>query len=291
MTDGRYRIRAVSEMTGINAATLRAWERRYGVPVPKRTESAYRLYSDDDVALIRRMKDLVDAGMAPAQAAGAALEVHQQVGPPEGAEDIYKQRIDRLLKATRAFDVEGVKSELAQVLALGSARTIFDRVLGPALEQIGQLWHDGEISVGHEHMASELIGNATRQLLALVQPSETGRRALLACFDGEQHVIPLYGVALTLAEWGYQTVILGTSIPPAGLGVAIRSLQPQLVGLTVTVPPSKRGVQETLAAYAEACAGIDWVVGGSGAESIREAIEAAGGWVAGTDVASLKPSS
>lgn len=69
MTSGKYRIQAVADMTGIPAATLRAWERRYGVPAPERTESSYRLYSDTDVDLIRRLRELCDGGMAPAEAA------------------------------------------------------------------------------------------------------------------------------------------------------------------------------------------------------------------------------
>ncbi|WP_434422398.1 MerR family transcriptional regulator [Nannocystis pusilla] len=49
MSTGRYRIQSVAEMTGVSAATLRAWERRYGLPAPRRSSSAYRLYSDRDV--------------------------------------------------------------------------------------------------------------------------------------------------------------------------------------------------------------------------------------------------
>ena len=65
----RYRIRAVADLTGVSTATLRAWERRYGVPTPSRTASAYRLYGDDDVALVSQMRDLVESGVAPAEAA------------------------------------------------------------------------------------------------------------------------------------------------------------------------------------------------------------------------------
>ena len=65
----KYRIQAVAEMTGIPAATLRAWERRYGVPSPMRTESADRLYSDSDIDVIRKLRELTENGMAPAEAA------------------------------------------------------------------------------------------------------------------------------------------------------------------------------------------------------------------------------
>ena len=66
---GRYRIRVVSEMTGIPSATLRAWERRYGIPSPQRTASSYRLYSDFDVETVRQMRDLCDQGVSPSEAA------------------------------------------------------------------------------------------------------------------------------------------------------------------------------------------------------------------------------
>ena len=68
----RYRINAVSEMTGLSAPNLRAWERRYGIPNPQRGENAYRLYSNRDITLLRKMKALCDEGHAPSDAAKIA---------------------------------------------------------------------------------------------------------------------------------------------------------------------------------------------------------------------------
>ena len=75
MTDqaGRFRINRVAETTGIPEATLRAWERRYHVPKPSRTPSGYRIYSADDVAQVRKMRELCDAGISPADAAKEIL--------------------------------------------------------------------------------------------------------------------------------------------------------------------------------------------------------------------------
>ena len=79
---GRYRIQAVAEMTGVSAATLRAWERRYGIPSPSRTASAYRLYSDRDIALVRQVRELCEGGMAPSQAAQVVLTRDEAPPPP-----------------------------------------------------------------------------------------------------------------------------------------------------------------------------------------------------------------
>ena len=66
---GRYRIQTVSQMTGISTATLRAWERRYGIPKPVRGESSsYRLYSEDEVSMLKKLKTLCDQGLAPSEA-------------------------------------------------------------------------------------------------------------------------------------------------------------------------------------------------------------------------------
>src|ERR1043165_7563386 len=82
--DGRFRINRVAESTGIPEATLRAWERRYHVPKPSRTPSGYRLYSPDDVAQVRKMRDLCESGVAPADAAKEILEARKlkQVDAP-----------------------------------------------------------------------------------------------------------------------------------------------------------------------------------------------------------------
>ena len=71
---GKYRIQAVSEITRVPAATLRAWERRYGIPSPQRTASSYRLYSDHDIALIQELQAMCAEGMSPAEAAQRLTE-------------------------------------------------------------------------------------------------------------------------------------------------------------------------------------------------------------------------
>ncbi|EMJ5853212.1 TPA: MerR family transcriptional regulator, partial [Klebsiella aerogenes] len=46
-----YSIGEFSRLCGINATTLRAWQRRYGLLKPERTDGGHRLYNDDDVQL------------------------------------------------------------------------------------------------------------------------------------------------------------------------------------------------------------------------------------------------
>ncbi len=278
---GKYRIQAVSEMTRIPAATLRAWERRYGIPSPIRTASSYRLYSDHDIELIRELQALCASGMSPADAARRLSENAAANEPVPTLEriDPYARARDAVVSATLQFDPDAVERSVQRALHLGSASTVFDRVIGPALHVIGERWYAGELSTGQEHMASEIIGNALRNTLRLVQPPSDGRKAVLACFSDETHELPLIGIALRLSGWGFRTIILGARTPPSALRHAIQELRPDLACLSVTISPPPHVARTLIEDYAAACRDTPWIVGGGGAESIREQLEQHGALV------------
>lgn len=284
-----YRIRTVSELSGVSSATLRAWERRYGVPSPARTPSAYRLYSDADLALIIRMRDLVKNGMAAAEAARMVLSARDEHAPAASAAEIdpYAAATDRIIDATIRFDPEALEQEVAKTLSLGPAVTIYDRALGPTLHRVGDLWHDGKVTIAQEHLASQVIGSTLIHLLRLAQP-ESDRRIALACFADEDHVLGLYGVGLRFASWGFRTLLLGPRTPPSAIARVVEALEPEAVGLSATVMPPPPRARELVDAYADACRDTAWIVGGDASEAMREWIEARGGYTVGRDLPSAR---
>lgn len=279
MTDnGRYRIQSVAEMTGVSAATLRAWERRYGIPAPRRTASAYRLYTDQDVELIKRVRELCDGGIAPSQAAQMVLASQGSREEFNHLEvDTHELAVQKILAAVEKFDADMLEAAVKHALFLGSATALFEKVFGPALTQIGVRWHEGSLSVGQEHLAAEVIGNALRYLVRLSQPEVPERTAVLACFADEEHAVPLYGVALRFTDWGFRTVVLGARTPPHAIRHAVAEVHPDVVGLSLTIVPPAYRVRELIDGYAEACGKTPWLVGGAGAEKVRDLVEARGG--------------
>lgn len=268
----------VSQLTGISTATLRAWERRYGVPTPARTASAYRLYSDGDVALVRRMSDLVKQGVAAAEAARSVLASSERAPPAQPDElDPFTSARERIVDATVRFDPDGLELEAKRVLSLGSGLLIFDRVIGPALRRIGDLWHEGVITVAQEHLASQILLGTLIDLLRLSQPADSSRRVALACFAEEDHVLGLYGAALRFASWGFKTMIIGARTPPSAIARVVESLDPDVIALSATVIPSPSHGRELVDGYADACRSTPWIVGGAASASLRPWIEARGG--------------
>ncbi len=293
----RYRIQAVSKLCAVPPATLRAWERRYGVPVPSRTASAYRLYGDEDIALIIKMRDLVKGGMAAAEAAKVVLSDLPKSAPPmepdetersESEDDPFADARDRIVEAALRFDPDGLEREVSRSLTLGPALSIFEQTLGPALRSIGNLWHEGTLTLAQEHLASQTIGATLIQLLRLAQPVGPARRAALACFADEDHTLGLYGVGLRLASWGFRTLLLGARTPPPAISRVVDSLDPDLIALSATVLPPASIARELVDAYADACRGTTWVVGGSASESMRSWVEARGGLVAGEEMKDVR---
>jgi DNA-binding transcriptional MerR regulator/methylmalonyl-CoA mutase cobalamin-binding subunit len=287
--DGRYRIQVVAEMTGIPAPTLRAWERRYGVPVPTRTAAAYRLYSDQDVAMVRRLRDLCAGGVSIAEAAKQvrSTEVEGLIAEPESF-DAFEAAQARIVGAVLAFDPELVEREVSRAIYLGSAVTVFERVLGPVMRQVGDLWHEGTVSVAQEHIASGVVGNVVRGLARLVQPAAPSRRVVLGCVEDEEHVLGLYGVAIRLASWGIRSVELGARTPPEAVADAVARIAPDGVGLSMTMAPEPTRGARMMAAYAEACAGVPWFVGGPGVGPVADVVRALGGLVIDGDLAETR---
>ena len=282
---GRYRIQAMATMTGVSAPTLRAWERRYQIPQPQRTASAYRLYTDADVEQVRRMRDLCAAGHCAAQAASL---VRQQV-PLAGdavVQDPLQIMRNTLLEATLQYDEAGLQDCLRQVLTAGPASLLYEEVIAPVMVRVGELWSCGELSIAQEHLLTQHVETCLRNLLQLVQPVDATRVVLLGCLAGEHHTLGLYGVGLRFAGWGYRVVHLGARLPPEALQQAVAHVHPQLVGLSSSSMGMGRNDAapaqniELCQAYAHACGETPWLVGGGTAEQVAEPVRQNGGLVA-----------
>ena len=284
-----YRIQAVSELTGVASATLRAWERRYGFPTPQRTDADYRLYSRDDVKLVKRMQTMVESGVAPNDAARQLLAATKEVVAVPTEADPFETLILRIVEATRAMNTSALERELQRALLLDSGMVAFERVLQPALVRIGQGWHDGSISIAAEHLASHLISTTTLDLLRLTRIAENAPTVLLGCFAEELHTLPLLGAALSFASLGVRPILLGARTPPSGIARACDTLAPDMVGLSVTVlprPPSH--ARELVDGYADACGKTPWFLGGAAAHALAGFADARGGRILDGTTASIE---
>ena len=282
----RYRIRAVALLTGVATATLRAWERRYGVPEPARSDKRYRLYSERDVALIRRMAALCASGLRPAEAARTA---RFQGLPPREADGTGSDGglVDRVVEAVSSMDLDALRAALERAFATGSAARVFDTVIAPAMHRVGELWARGEISVAAEHAASFVVRETLSNFLRLGTPPDPAPTVVLGCFDEEQHELGLLGFALHLAAWGYRPIFLGMRVPATALRDAVARHRPCLVAISAVIEPQV-DARAVLSGYARACGDVPWIVGGASASLLAEQVHRRGGHVAPGSTAEVR---
>lgn len=272
---GPYRIAVVAELTGVPEPTIRAWERRYDVPTPRRTPSGYRLYGDREVEQVRHMRALCESGVAAAEAAKLVAKERRAPNKEIGARDALDAAAQAILRAVERFDEDALDCEVRRLPYVGSALAVIERVIVPVLRTIGDRWFAGEISVAQEHLVAQKLDAVMHDFVRLAPGGD--RVALVACMAEEQHHLGALAVAVYLATWGVRPVFFGARTPPDALARAVVALRPSLVALSVTMTPDREHAKELVNAYADACGRVRWVVGGVGSGAISDLVREAGG--------------
>ena len=242
---GGYRIKTVSKLTGVARNTLLAWERRYGFVVPERTDNGYRIYSDADVARLREIKALVDAGHAVSEAIAMLDAQQRRAGslPPGPAPGQHQDHADTLLEALLAFDRSAADLAVAR-FADEPFNDILSGIYFPVLHDLGDGWANGTYTVAQEHFASAYIRERfTRMLLKLGCGPESGPRVVLACFPNEAHELGLLGLSIRFALAGWRAVFLGANMPENDLIDFLQSHPPKLVCVSAVVPQSPEALE------------------------------------------------
>ncbi|NWG15024.1 MAG: MerR family DNA-binding transcriptional regulator [Chloroflexi bacterium] len=248
-----YNIGLVSRMTGIPVATLRVWERRYGFPDSTRTPGGHRLCSEKEVLRLRWVKARVDEGMQTGQAIRALQHLEREgrfpdapfaslsqppAPPVDPSFPVFRERLAEVLMA---HDTQQADRLLGQLLSLYSIEDLVLEVVGPALDAIGQAWHDGAISIATEHLASNFL----RQHLLMWMstgpiPFAGVAPTILACAPEEWHEGSLLMLGVLLRRLRWPVAYLGQSVPLSDLGALARQIRaPAVVLVAMTEVPAR----------------------------------------------------
>ncbi len=252
-----YTIKTVVQQTGITPATLRAWERRYGVLSPGRSDGGYRLYSEREIATLRWLKHQVETGVAISRAV-ALLDLRHQAGeepelterpaagatvralpiacpavPGTGARGAAAIAAN-LLAALLAFQESAAEQLLAEAFALYPVEAVAEEIIAPVLVEIGERWQVGEATVVQEHFATAFLRHRLTALFQVYNQGAAGPLAVAGSAPGEWHDIGILLVALTLRRHGWRVIYLGQNVPADHLAREIARLRPDLVCLSAT---------------------------------------------------------
>ena len=277
--DPVYNTRAVVQRTGVPADTFRAWERRYGIPNPTRTEGNHRLYSERDIALIRWLRERTDEGMTISQAIQLHRQEQGEVAPRSSTQQAMNDTgngsvnamaghdaagpassplarfVPEITDALVSFDAVTAEPVVEEALAIGGVESVCLHVLQPVLTEIGERWARGEVGISAEHYASHYVMRKIGTLFNLSRP-EVGRGPIVAaCVEGELHEVGLLLISLFLSRRGYSIVYLGANMPLDDLVQTVTNVDPPMILLSASTMTGARHLVEAARVLSDATSG------------------------------------
>ncbi|MEO7137256.1 MAG: MerR family transcriptional regulator [Gemmatimonadales bacterium] len=285
----RHPVRVTALRTGLTPHILRAWERRYQVVAPSRSEGGQRLYSDQDVQRLRLLRRLTDQGHSIARLAGASLEdlersAREEGGPkpvePEAPDSGAEEFRSAALGAAHRLDAAELHAVLERAAVTLGVPGFLDQVVAPSLQEIGQRWREGTVSIAQEHLATGVFRRVLGWLLRVYEVNHSAPRLVVATPPRQQHELGAMLAGAAAAAQGWHVTYVGADLPVADILSAARQVAASGVALSVVYPavdPLLVSDLQQLRTGLDPRAGI--LVGGSAAVQDRDRLTSTGAQV------------
>ena len=251
-----FNLKAVLKETGIAADTLRAWERRYGLPMPDRTPGGHRLYSQRDIEIIKWLMARQGEGLSISRAVDLWNELNASgqdplPAPAQQTPVVSSLNLDNVreqwLAACLNFDESSAEQILNQAFAIYPIETVCVEVLQRGLIEMGDLWYHAQATVQQEHFTSVLAHRRLDALIAAAPSPTRPQTILIGCPSREMHTFTPLLLSLLLRRRGLKVVYLGADVPIQRFNETLLSVKPHLIILSAQQLHSANSLKETAA--------------------------------------------
>jgi MerR family transcriptional regulator, light-induced transcriptional regulator len=242
-----YSIKAITTLTGLTAETLRAWERRYDCITPQRNESGRRSYSQNDLEKLKLLVCLTRSGHAISKIAQLDCEKlrHFQNQSVKQIDTDQANLFSQIIEALQNYRIEHCEQLLKRALLAHEPLEYARDILLPALQQVGQLWHEEKINIAQEHMFSSCVKRIVLTLVnTLHQPSKRNPSMLFATPSGEPHEFGILLGNLIATAQQYTCYYIGADLPAFDIIDASKHLKPDVIVIGLVKSPAE--LQTTL---------------------------------------------
>lgn len=281
----RHPIQVVARRLGLTADVLRAWEKRYQLITPTRSQTGRRLYSDADVERLRLVQSAMAAGRRVGQLAGLSTDELKAMLEEDRRElSVAASRDDRdgdsydpetflaeALNAVRELDAPSLKTALRRAVIALSPVAFLDEVAAPLMHQIGELWWEGKLSPSHEHVASAAMTYTLSDVERTFESDNGAPMIVVGTPTGQRHEIGAMLVSTAAAVHGWRVIYLGPDLPAGDIAAAAKAADARAVALSIVFPPNDSKVRAELEKLRELLpAEVAIVLGGRSASSYKD---------------------
>ncbi|QWU44350.1 MerR family transcriptional regulator [Bacillus sp. NP247] len=222
--NGKYNIKAVSNILGIQPSTLRAWERRYHIIAPKRNRAGHRLYTEEHIHILKWLMNKVSEGMMIGQAVqlleGNRLQKNVQ---KERITDIEVVLVDDILQALLKFDEITTSALLNEVFSIYSTEKVVTSIILQVANKLLTLKNNNEITMSQ----FKYVVSFLQTRLGMIYHNASVYSSVNKVFVLENNILKGFIFATYLRLKGYQAMYMGTSLDEEGILLAIEQLQPK----------------------------------------------------------------
>jgi DNA-binding transcriptional MerR regulator/methylmalonyl-CoA mutase cobalamin-binding subunit len=282
----RFPIKTVAQKTGLSAHVIRAWEKRYRVVNPIRTETNRRLYSQEDILLLSLLRKATQSGHSISSISDLDINSLHQLLQDQSVykkEDHYnpvsedvgiESHFQNCLNAIKTFDGDRFEESLLRASIDLTQPVLIKSLILPLIHSIGDLWKSGSLRVMHEHMATAVLVPFLHNLCTSYRPPDNAPSVIIGTPVGQIHELGALIIALVTASEGWRIVYLGTNLPAEEIASASNSTKSGFVLLSVVYPANDPFLRKELVKLrALVSPSVKIIIGGRASESYREILK------------------
>ena len=246
----KYPIKVVSQMTGLSVHVIRAWEKRYNVVEPDRTDTNRRLYSEEEIEKLKLLNDALHLGHHIGGIANLSLPELKKLIPkennnlsdmkngmvPVNSEILVEEILSDSMQAIRNYDAKKLESILLNASAKVTQPILIEELIIPLVYKVGDLWHSGEIRVANEHLASSVIRGFLYNLLDSYSLNDSAPVLVTATPRGQEHELGALIAGVVAASSGWKVIYLGSNLPAEEIGAVVSHLNAKVIALSIVYP-------------------------------------------------------
>ena len=226
-------VAAVARRLGVAPATLRTWDRRYGLGPSAHESGEHRRYCPADLARLTLMRRLITSGVSPCDAAAQAKSHKGSINLETIVTDyvVREELVTALHKAAKGLDKKFIEAALRKDLAQYGVEQSWSEVIVPLLLIVGNEWEASGDGIEVEHLLTEVLKGILREHVEDIRKPVNAHPVLLASVGEEVHSLALHALAAALAERKIETYFLGARTPLEALSAMITRSAPPAVFL------------------------------------------------------------
>ena len=254
-------------------ATLRVWERRYGLGATNRSDSGYRLYDTNSILAIKKMQKLIEEGWPVHEAAREARELQNRSSKSKSSSvsiQSYKDSTSHFFDAIENLDSLKLTKILDDVFSKSSFEHVIDEWLSPTMSELGERWQKGKLDIASEHFASHAIVRRISAVFESAGNSQSGKKVIIGAPSGSAHEIGSLAFATAARRAGLQVIYLGVEVPAETWVDAVQRNSADAVVLSVKMLNDVPVVQECITQLQINSPQVKIIVGGSFASEVEE---------------------